>query len=59
MKNSKAPGPGDIPIDLVKHSPDILIKMLVGIFNKILVDCQEIAEDWNLAYIISIYKKGV
>lgn len=58
MKNGKAPGPGDIPIELVKHGPDILIEILVDIFNKCLIEGQEIPADWNLAYISSIYKKG-
>lgn len=58
MKNGKAPGPGDIPIELIKHGPDKLIEILVDIFNKCLIEGQEIPADWNLAYISSIYKKG-
>lgn len=58
MKNGKAPGPGDIPVELVKYGPDILIEMLADIFNKCLMEGQNIPEDWNLAYISSIYKKG-
>ncbi|KAF2882238.1 hypothetical protein ILUMI_23931 [Ignelater luminosus] len=33
VKNGKAPGPGNIPIELVKYGPDILLEMLADLFN--------------------------
>lgn len=58
MKNGKAPGPGNIPIELIKHGPDILLEILAELFNAYLIRGEGIPADWNLAYISSIYKKG-
>lgn len=58
MKNGKAPGPGDIPIELVKYGPSILLERLAEIFNKCMLEGCEIPMDWNVAYLSSIHKKG-
>ena len=57
-KNGKAAGPGNIPIELVKYGPDLLQENLANLFNKCLIDGDNIPEDWNIAYISSIHKKG-
>lgn len=57
MKNNKSPGPGGIPIELIKHAPLKAIEILRDIFNKILFG-DSIPEEWNKSYISSIYKKG-
>ena len=57
-KNGKASGPGNIPIELVKYSPDILIQILMLMFNKCLINGDNIPEDWNIAYITPIFKNG-
>lgn len=58
IKNNKAPGPGNIPIELVKHAPTRLIEILQEIFNRCLIEREEIPTEWKLGYISSIYKKG-
>lgn len=57
-KSGKAAGPGNIPIELVKYGPDILLEILTKIFNKCMMEGHAIPEDWNVAYISSIFKKG-
>ncbi|XP_030754536.1 uncharacterized protein LOC115881259 [Sitophilus oryzae] len=57
-KNGKAAGPGNIFIELIKQGPDILLEILADIFNRCLIKNENIPEDWNLAYISSIFKKG-
>lgn len=44
MKNGKAPGSLDISVELVKHGP---VTVLSEIFNKCLLEGQEIPVDWN------------
>lgn len=56
-KNKKAAGPGDIPIELMKNAPDILIDLLEELFNRC-IQGEQIPDDWNLGYISSIHKKG-
>lgn len=58
MKNNKSPGPGDIPIELLKQAPDVLLEIVVTLINKCLIEGNNIPEEWNLSYISSIYKKG-
>ena len=57
-KTGKSAGPGNIPIELIKYGPDILLEIVANIFNKCLLHGDDIPEDWNIAYISSIYKKG-
>ncbi len=58
MKNGKAAGPGNIPIELIKNGPTILLEILTEICNKCMIGKEDIPEDWNLAYISSLHKKG-
>lgn len=57
-KNKKSAGPGGIPIELIKYGPDILLEIVADIFNKCLIDGDNIPDDWNISYVSSIYKKG-
>ena len=56
-KNKKAAGPGDIPIELVKYGPTILLEETVKVMNKCMIDGDDIPEDWNIGYVSSIHKK--
>lgn len=51
-------GPGNIPIELMKYGPDILLEMIAQLFNKCMLAGEKLPEDWNQSYISSIYKKG-
>ena len=57
MKNNKAPGPGDLPIELIKHATTRTLELLCMIFNKCLKG-DRIPRDWKVSYINSIYKRG-
>lgn len=57
MKNNKAPGPGGVPVELLKHAPDVTLEYLAEIFNKCLKG-EAVPKDWKSAYITSLYKKG-
>jgi hypothetical protein len=57
-KNGRAPGPGNIPIELVKHSPGGIMDIIQDIFNRCLIDAEQVPEEWKLGYMSSIYKKG-
>ena len=57
MKNNRSPGPGGIPIELVKYAPEILLENLANLFTK----CMENVKtpmDWKVGYRNSVYKKG-
>lgn len=58
-KNKEAAGPGNIPIELVKCGPDILLVLdiVAELFNKCMIEADNISENWNLAYITIIFKK--
>lgn len=56
MKNGRAPVPGNIPAELLKAAPSIVVKILEEIFNKCL-NGEEPPEEWKTAVISSIYKK--
>ncbi len=57
LKNNKTPGPDEIENELLKGFGDILTPHLTKIFNEILTS-KVIPEQWNLAEIILVYKKG-
>lgn len=57
MRNGKAPGPGNINVELMKAAPDILMDVLAIIFNKCLNGCEP-PREWKKATITSIFKKG-
>ena len=56
-KNNKAPGPGNIRMELLKYGGNNLIKYITKMFNKI-ENGEQIPKEWNKSYITSIYKKG-
>lgn len=56
MKNSKAPGPGNLNIELIKAGPESLLELIVKIFNKCLHG-EDPPKEWKKAIIISIYIK--
>lgn len=57
MKNNRSPGPGDLPIELIKHATSTVFGILSTIFNKCLLG-DKIPEDWKISFMNSIYKKG-
>ena len=57
MKNGKAAGPGNVPVELIKAAPNTLLELLAGVFNKCL-DGDQVPSEWKTAYISPIYKKG-
>ena len=57
FKNKKAPGPGNIPIELLKYAPDTLYELLAELFNRCLKG-ENIPEIWKIGHIINIHKKG-
>lgn len=57
MKNNKAPGPGDLPIELIKHATTKALEVICTLFNKCLQG-DDIPTDWKISYINPIYKKG-
>lgn len=58
MKNNKAPGPGGIPIELIKHSPIQVIEVLKEIFNDCIYGKSAVPSKWKYAWIVPLYKKG-
>ena len=57
LKNRKAPGPGNIPAELIKSGPKKLYEHLRKIFQ----DCingTDVPQEWNEAYLSTMYKKG-
>ena len=57
MKNGTAAGPGDIPIQLIKSGGRKLLEMITILLNKI-INGQKVPEEWKVAIITSIHKKG-
>ena len=57
LNTSKSPGPDEIHPKLQFELRDILTQVLTKIFNKSL-DETKLPEDWKLAHIASIFKKG-
>jgi hypothetical protein len=55
MKNGKAPGPGGVPIELIKYGPDKLFQLLAYTFNLFLRG-EELPPEWKTAYISNLYK---
>lgn len=58
MKNGKAAGPGGIPIELIKSAPQKVKEILSIIFNKCLLNQEEIPNEWKKSIITPIFKKG-
>ena len=57
IKNGKAPGPDQIPPDVLKTNPEVTYTILKELFDNIW-KTKEIPEDWSLGYIIKLSKKG-
>ncbi len=56
-KNNKAPGPGNLRMELLKYGGYNITEYLKNLFNKIEVS-GDIPQEWNMSYISSIHKKG-
>lgn len=54
MKNGKSAGPGDIPIELVKHGLKILFEELKYLMNLLLVQDQDVPSKWNTGQVFPI-----
>jgi len=48
MKNGRAAGPGDIPIDLIKSDGQKLLEMITILLNKI-INGETVPEEWKVA----------
>jgi len=57
MKNGRAAGPGDIPVELIKSGGHKLLEMITTLFNKI-INGGKVPEEWKVAIITLIHKKG-
>lgn len=57
LKNNKAPGVDGITNEQIKYAGEKLIKILTKFFNNICRN-KEIPENWKMAKIILIFKKG-
>ena len=57
QKNNKAPGPDELPAEIIKVSYDYISQYLVSIYNN-LFENAEYPESWGLGYIIPIFKGG-
>ena len=55
LKNGKSCGPG-VYAEMLKHGTDKLITMLIWVINRCLNG--EVPQQWKVAYISSIHKKG-
>lgn len=56
-KNNKAPGPGNIKMELLKYGGARIVSFIRMLFNKIEAG-EKIPDEWNLSYMSSIFKKG-
>jgi len=57
IKNGKSCGPEGLHVEMLKHGTDKLIKMLAWVINRC-IDGEETPQQWKVAYISSIHKKG-
>lgn len=57
LKNRKAPGPGDIPAELVKYGTTKLYENLTSLFQNCL-NSGEVPSEWKLSFMSTIHKKG-
>ncbi len=57
IKNGKAPGPDQIPPEVLKANPGVTYEILHDLFDSIW-ETEIIPEDWSLGYIIKLPKKG-
>lgn len=57
MKDGKAPGPGEIPSELIKNGTPKLVRIMTKLINSC-INKGDIPEDWKIVYITPIHKKG-
>ncbi|XP_030765487.1 uncharacterized protein LOC115889574 [Sitophilus oryzae] len=57
LKSRKSPGPGEIPLELLKYGTDKLYKQFASLFQKCL-NGENIPKEWKTSYITTIHKKG-
>lgn len=57
MKSNKAPGPGDIPAELLKYGPYKLHQMLKHMFSRCM-NGENPPQEWRTSYLTPIHKKG-
>lgn len=57
MKNGRSPGPGGVPVELVKNGGQSFNKQLLQLINNCLQQYR-IPKQWKVAYVISIHKNG-
>ena len=57
LKNGKSCGPEGVHVEMLKHGTDKLTKMLTWVINRFL-NGEETQQQWQVAYISSIHKKG-
>ena len=50
MKNGRAAGPGDIPIELIKSGVPKLLEIITILLNKI-INGEKVTEEWKVAII--------
>ena len=55
MKQGKAVGPDELPIEVWKCMGEMGIKFLTRLFNRLLVD-ERMPEEWRKSVLIQIYK---
>ena len=55
MKTGKAAGPSGIVIEMIRSAGTELIKPITNLANRIVKESY-IPSDWNLSYIVSLYK---
>lgn len=53
-----SPGPGGIPVELLKHATIRAFEILAYIFNRCLFMHDKIPQDWKLGFLTPIHKKG-
>ena len=57
MKDGKAPGKDELPIELIKEAGNETCQEIAKLFTKCLKN-REVPEEWNMATIILLHKKG-
>ncbi|XP_061629993.1 uncharacterized protein LOC133478218 [Phyllopteryx taeniolatus] len=55
MKNEKAVGPDDIPLEVWKHLGEVAVEFLTSLFNRILVREKRL-EEWRKSVLVPIFK---
>jgi hypothetical protein len=57
MKNRRAAGPGDFPIELIQAGGQKLLEIITILFNKI-INQEKAPEEWKVVVTTLIHKKG-